>query len=166
MQQSNWQSFTRRIPVRAEIVEVYNAWTTAQGLESWFLRKASFEDQQIAISPLTPVQKGNTYTWLWHGHSDGAIETGEVLEANDYNLFRFVFGKAGNVSIQLETLTDGQTLVTITQDNIPDDEVSQKNFYVGCSVGWTFYLANLKSVLEGGLDLRNRDEAIKDVVSS
>ena len=37
---------------------------------------------------------------------------------------------------------------------------------VGCKTGWTFYLANLKSLLEGGIDLRNKDELLKDVINS
>ena len=40
------------------------------------------------------------------------------------------------------------------------------SIYVDCSYGWTFFLANLKSVLEGGIDLRNRNVDIKNVVNS
>lgn len=29
--------------------------------------------------------------------------------------------------------------------------------HIGYKTGWTFYLANLKSILEGGIDLRNRN---------
>jgi uncharacterized protein YndB with AHSA1/START domain len=166
MQPKNWKSFTRRIPVRAEMVEVYSAWTTSQGLESWFLRKADFRDQDIALSDLTPVQKDNTYTWFWYGYSDASKEEGTILEANGQSQLSFGFGAAGTVDVLLESLPDGQTLVSITQHEIPEDDTSRMNYYVGCTVGWTFYLANLKSVLEGGLDLRNRDENIKDVVSS
>jgi hypothetical protein len=32
--------------------------------------------------------------------------------------------------------------------------------------GWTFYLANLKSVLEGGLDLRNKNARLQRLVNA
>jgi hypothetical protein len=32
---------------------------------------------------------------------------------------------------------------------------------VQCQLGWTFYLANLKSVIEGGVDLRNKNVDLK-----
>lgn len=34
------------------------------------------------------------------------------------------------------------------------------------SVAGTFYLANLKSILEGGVDLRNKNEALKKMLNS
>ncbi|MNF09593.1 hypothetical protein D3C80_2102910 [compost metagenome] len=61
---------------------------------------------------------------------------------------------------------EGETVVEITQSEIPTDERSKVYYHLGCSEGWTFYLANLKSVAEGGLDLRNKNEKIKRVVSS
>ena len=37
---------------------------------------------------------------------------------------------------------------------------------MGCLEGWTFYLTNLKSVIEGGLDLRNKNLDIKGVINA
>ena len=58
----------------------------------------------------------------------------------------------------------GETVVELTQSRIPEDE--NRGIYVDCSYGWTFYLANLKSVLEGGIDLRNKNVDIQNVVNS
>lgn len=41
-----------------------------------------------------------------------------------------------------------------------------RNLLVGCGEGWVFYLANLKSILEGGIDLRNKNDAIRNVLNS
>ena len=57
-----------------------------------------------------------------------------------------------------------ETVVELTQSRIPDD--SDHGIYVDCSYGWAFYLGNLKSVLEGGIDLRNKNVDIKNVVNS
>lgn len=45
--------------------------------------------------------------------------------------------------------------------------VSSKQYVcLGCSNGWTFYLTNLKSVYEGGLDLRNKDEKLSAMINN
>lgn len=60
----------------------------------------------------------------------------------------------------------GINVVELTQENIPVDDDSRANYFVGCGEGWTFYLANLKSILEGGLDLRNKNVDIRKVINS
>ena len=59
-----------------------------------------------------------------------------------------------------------KTIVELTQDNIPPDDNPATNLHIGCGEGWTFYLANLKSYLEGGIDLRNKNEKIQGVINS
>ena len=53
-----------------------------------------------------------------------------------------------------------------TQSEIPIDDNSKENIRLGCAFGWTFYLLNLKSVLEGGLDLRNKDSELNGVINN
>jgi hypothetical protein len=48
------------------------------------------------------------------------------------------------------------SIVELTQENIPIENDPAKNLFVHCQTGWTFYMANLKSVIEGGIDLRNK----------
>lgn len=166
MEEINWSTFTLRIPIRATIQQIYGAWTTPAALESWFLRKAEFTSPQGTLrNPADAIQAGDQYAWYWHGYPDKVVERGKILEANGTNRLKFEFGKAGIVTLSVITL-DGETVAEINQEEIPVDEQSRKNFHVGCSVGWTFYLTNLKSILEGGLDLRNRNENIPLVVSS
>ncbi|MOA18137.1 hypothetical protein D3C78_1384290 [compost metagenome] len=102
---------------------------------------------------------------MWFGYDDETIERGQVLEVNGKDFLKFTFGKAGVVSVELKQ-EEGETVVEITQSEIPTDERSKVYYHLGCSEGWTFYLANLKSVTEGGIDLRNKNEKIKRVVSS
>jgi hypothetical protein len=47
-----------------------------------------------------------------------------------------------------------------------EDETEQQYFYMECDKGWTFYLTNLKSVLEGGLDMRNKNLNIQQVINA
>ena len=166
MSQYDWSKFSQRIYISVPMQQVYNAWTTRTNLESWFLRKAEFKTQEGMIRGNdTPIQIGDTYEWLWHGHPDTAVEHGVVTEANGTSRFGFVFGKAGTVTIQL-TDHGGITEMLLTQDQIPTDDAGKANFHVGCSTGWAFYEANIKSVLEGGFDLRNKNPAYTNVINS
>lgn len=166
METYDWSRFQLRIPIRQEKQTIFRLCTTQNGLESWFLRKASFTKPSGAVIDRdVVVEAGDTYEWLWFGFSDDVIERGTVLEQNGLDRFRFIFGKAGNVTIHLKE-EGGELLVELTQDEIPSDENSRVNYHIGCSKGWLFYLANLKSIAEGGIDLRNKNMQLKDVISS
>src|ERR1035437_4072442 len=162
---AQWTKFTKRIPIRADGQQIYTAWTCAAWLENWFLRKAVFTTpggQQRKPGDL--VEKGDSYEWYWHGYGDSVVEKGKVLDANGKDLFEFSF--AGNCRVTVSIKTEaGENIVELTQVNIPIDENPFTNLLVGCGEGWTFYLANLKSILEGGIDLRNKNVEIKKVIS-
>ena len=166
MQIYDWSQFRLRIPVNAEPATIFNAWSTQQGLESWFLRKAEFIKADGSMRPSKEnVQIGDSYVWMWHGWPDEVSEKGVVLQENGKDVFKFSFGKGGNVTINIKE-EEGQTIEDLLQDEIPVDEHSRTLYHIGCTKGWVFYLANLKSILEGGVDLRNRNELLRDVVNS
>lgn len=166
MPNHDWSTFTQRVPVRATIQQLYDAWATQAGLERWFLRKAEFTQPDKAVRDReSHVQQGDAYEWLWHGWSDDVVERGTVLEANGKDFFKFPFGKAGIVSVTIKA-EQGLSLVELAQMGIPTDEDSKAYFHVGCAKGWVFYLTNLKSIFEGGIDLRNRDVNLKNVITA
>ena len=111
------------------------------------------------------LKKGDQYYWLWHGWADDTFEKGTVMESNGKDLFKFSFGKAGNVTVTLKE-EQGENIVELLQDEIPTDDKSIEYYHLGCMKGWLFYLVNLKSILEGGLDLRNRKVELTNVVNS
>jgi hypothetical protein len=47
-----------------------------------------------------------------------------------------------------------------------DNESGQRYFFIECGKGWTFYMTNLKSILEGGIDLRNKNERKQNVINA
>jgi uncharacterized protein YndB with AHSA1/START domain len=162
----DWTKFTKRIAVKAGIPEIYRLISTPEGLESWFLRLAEFTLPGNGIrTGSAGIEKDDSYRWRWHGYSDEVEEKGRVLEANGKDTIRFTFAGDCQVTITAVPRND-LTVVEITQENIPTDEQSKVNYYVGCSEGWAFYLANLKSLLEGGIDLRNRDATLAGVINS
>ena len=164
--QHDWSRFTVRIDVKAPIEKLYRAWATRGGIEYWFLRLGEFKSAGGELRGNDDlVQKGDTYKWLWFGWPDDVVENGEILENNDRDSLKFSFGKAGNCTVTIKTEED-TTIVELVQDNIPVDEHGMQYFHVGCKTGWTFYMANMKSLYEGGIDLRNRNEKLQQMLNS
>ncbi len=130
MENYDWSQFTQRIHVKANLKMIYEAWATPARLEHWFLRNAKFMKQEGGeLDKEDSVKKGDVYQWNWFGWSDETYETGTVLEANGKDFFKFIFGKAGVVSVILKT-TDDDVLVELVQQEIPVDEKSKVNFHV------------------------------------
>lgn len=155
MAENNWTKFTVTADFNTDVRSIYEAWTTSAGLESWFLRKADFFTIAGRLrEPNEFISKDDTYQWYWHGFDDNAMEKGEILEVNSIDFLKFTFSGC-TVSISIESKS-GVTVLELTQEDIPEESDPSKNLFVQCQTGWTFYLANLKSIFEGGIDLRNK----------
>jgi hypothetical protein len=53
--------------------------------------------------------------------------------------------------------------VVLRQYDIPTGDEEKVNIHLNCSCGWTFYLTNLKTYLEFGIDLRENEN---DLINS
>jgi uncharacterized protein YndB with AHSA1/START domain len=166
----DWTSFTKSITVRSSKEKLYHAFATRAGMESWFLRSCNYKKADGSLPGAESfATAGDKYTWLWFGYGDDTVENGEILQANGQDLFEFTFNSNGKNDMKVKVEFEqegGEWRVNLHQYNIPDDDESRSWYFVGCGEGWTFYLANLKSILEGGIDLRNKNEAIHNVVNS
>lgn len=166
MENTNWKSFTVRVNINAPADKLYNLWATREGMEYWFLRMSEYKSPAGEIRKGDEqAQKGDSYTWRWHGWDDTTTEYGTVLDCNGKDFFKFSFGKAGDCSVRIKSEL-GYTIVELLQENVPDDDKGKQTWHVGCKTGWTFYLANLKSLCEGGIDLRNKDEQLQNVLNA
>ena len=166
MQAHDWTQFQLRIPIKASKENIYAAWTSRKGLESWFLRQALFiKADGSEREPGDRIQIADKYEWLWFGWPDDVVERGVILQENSVDHLKFTFGKAGNVTITVKE-DGGENILELLQDEIPTDERGIVTYHIGCTKGWLFYLTNLKSILEGGIDLRNRNIELTDVLNS
>ncbi len=166
MQPFNWGRFVTRININAPTDRIYACWCTQSGMEAWFLRLCEFSDMNgNKRAPHDPVATGDRYLWRWHGWCDDTTETGTILHCNGKDTHQFSFGKAGNCTVTIRQEL-GETIVELMQENIPDTEDGKRIWHLGCKTGWTFYLANLKSFLEGGIDLRNKNEQLTEMLNS
>ncbi|MFI5161825.1 MAG: SRPBCC domain-containing protein [Sphingobacteriales bacterium] len=161
MAANDWTKFTVTADFNTDARSIYKAWATPAGLESWFLRKAEFYTITGRLrEPEEFILKEDTYEWYWHGFDDSAVEKGQVLEVNSIDFLKFTFSGGSIVSVSIQS-RNGLSVVELTQENIPENPDPSENLFVQCQIGWTFYLANLKSIIEGGIDLRNKRTDVK-----
>ncbi len=151
-----WTSFKVTGDYNTDIRTLYEAWATPGGLEKWFLRKADFFTIPRRLrEPEEFILKEDVYEWYWYGWGDESVEKGQILEANGTDLIKFTFAKDCIVTVEVSS-RNGISLVELTQENIPLENDPSKNLFVQCQTGWLFYMTNLKSIIEGGVDLRNK----------
>lgn len=146
MNQLTFDTFTKKIYIKAPLEKLYKSWATEKGITSWFLRGASYTDTgNRRRNPEEYIQANDEYVWTWHNWN--GEERGKVLEANGKDTLAISF--AGNCKVTL-TLKEVEKaiLLTLTQSNIPTDEAHKLKIHYGCSNGWTFWLANLKAYME------------------
>jgi uncharacterized protein YndB with AHSA1/START domain len=166
MRKYDWRHFTKRITIHADPAAIFNAWTTQNGLESWFLRLAEFKMPAEELRERNEkIQKGDRYKWLWFGYDDTIAEEGEILFSNGIDELQFSFSGGCVVNVQI-VQEAGETVCELKQTMPMDDEDEQRYFFIECGKGWTFYMTNLKSILERGIDLRNRNGNIQNVINA
>ena len=93
------------------------------------------------------------------------MEEREILSANGWDLLKFCFSGGCIVTVSIKQ-EGAETICELVQDMPMEDADEQRHFYIECGKGWGFYMANLKSVLEGGLDLRNKNINLKEVINA
>ena len=165
MQPFDWGRFVTRMNIKAPVEKIYAQWASRTGMESWFLRLCEYKQPDgTLLSADELVVPGVTYRWLWHGWPDETTEMGTILNCNGKDFLQFSMGKAGTCSINISCKEDEQ-IVELLQENIPDSEEGRHYYHVGCKTGWTFYMTNLKSILEGGIDLRNKNERLGSLLN-
>ena len=160
-----FDSFEKKIYVKAPLEKLYRCWATRKGIETWFLKEAEFVDSKGTARKIDEeVQKGDRYKWQWHNW-DGE-EKGIVLQANGKDFLEFTFANGiCKVSVTLEEKPEA-VLLTLKQYDMPTDEETKMNIYNGCSCGWTFWLTNLKAYLEHGILLNETEFDLTDVPES
>lgn len=161
METLNFHSFTKKIYIKASLEKLYWCWATTEGICSWFLREAIYSSEDgNTRQAAEPIQAGDKYTWRWYNW-DGQ-EEGQVLMANDKDTLEISF--AGKSMVRIELIPESEAvLVVLKQYHIPTDEESKLHIHVGCSNGWTFWLANLKAYLEHGILLHEREIDLRNI---
>lgn len=163
MQNFDWTRFTLKIAIKTDVQTLYDAWSKPSEVEKWFLKSCAYFDDGKPIGKSESARTGNSYEWRWFLYSE--TESGKITQANGNDHFQFSF--AGNCTVDVKLSEQHEhAVVELTQSNIPTDDASKKNIRLGCHDGWSFYLYNLKSVYEGGIDLRNKDDRFPPMLNN
>jgi len=162
---NNWGEFKLRVNTTAPVEKAFNAVATPGGLESWFLRRADIQSGGNPRKAEERIQTGDEYHFQWHGHPDTVRHKGKFLSTDGKSVISFTFSQDLPVTISIYRECD-ETIVELTESFDPTDEGVAKKHYLGNMKGWIFFMINLKSVLEGGLDLRNRKLELQNVLTA
>ena len=164
METLNFNSFTKKIYIKASLEKLYWCWATKEGIESWLLKKAQYHcGNGNRHEPKENIIIGDSYISEWHNWN--GQEKGRALQANGEDFVEFSFAGMSKVSVSLEDKKDG-VLLTLKQYEIPTDDKSKLDIYNGCSNGWTFWLTNLKAYVEHGILLNEKEFDLTEIPQS
>jgi len=136
------RSATLRVTISSDAVSIFGYLSNPRKLELWF------PDQAI-IEP----RLGGQYHFRWTGSED--MYTGVVTEFTSGNTLGLTWQPpsepaATNVRFKLFP-QGGETTVELSHSDFVSSEALEK-----AVANWTFYLQNLKSVIEEGVDKREQ----------
>ncbi len=147
----DWSQFHVHMYYLAPLEQLFHYFSTAKGLESFFIYKA----MHIAIDGTPrrsdePVQTGDSYHWTYvHEFS----HSGKFLQVEPNRLVRFTFGTM-LVDVRFRDMGTA-TEVDLHQTNCATEDPDRAWQHVNCRSCWIYFMTNLRSVLAGGLDIRD-----------
>lgn len=157
MSDYDWSQFHVRMYYLAPLDEVFRRFSTAEGLESFFIQRA--EHAAADGTPRAadePVRTGDRYHWTYvhdfdHGGSFEEVEPGRRV--------RFTFGPM-RVDVRFRevkgaTAAESATEVDLHQTNCATTDPDRAWQHVNCRSCWVYFMTNLRSVLAGGPDVRD-----------
>lgn len=150
----NKEIFTHGIYLNAPVDKVFKFIATPSGITKWFIGKAKYyyKDLNIRFGDEI-IQKGDSYLWTWL-NKDLELK-GIITDSSDQGLFQFTFSPLYIVTIKL-TSENNKTKLTLRQE-YQKSAVKEEFNFINCCVCWAFFLTNLKSVIEHGIDLRETE---------
>ncbi len=175
----DWLGFTMAIHIQTTAAAAWRMIATCDGLERWFLRRAEAWSSDGREWPRDrPVEAGAKLrmTWLCAGECDARGVAVPVELSEDQSVQRTEppqrlrhgwYEDRGWVEYRIVPhAIPGRITVELEQRMNPTaDFAFLEGAYVGCQQGWTFFLTNLKSVLEHGTDLREPAPDRKGIVN-
>jgi uncharacterized protein YndB with AHSA1/START domain len=158
-----WSEFTRRVFISADAKTVFQHWTQSGLLEKWMFKKADYLDGDGNVRDAsTDTMAGDQCHWIWNGwdhvHEGSILAIEPAGSSGSPFIIEFSFGPAGKVRVDCLEVGPSRTELVLTQSEIPHATESEiKDYYYGCSMGWSFWMLNLKAFLEHGIVLNELD---------
>ena len=160
--QYDWTRFERRIFINAQPEKVFRAWAAPGEIVRWFIAKAECHSPDGDLrAPTEIVKAGDSYFWEWH---QDLRTQGTILEVVENEKLGFTFGdkEPGSeekiiVTVEVVPEDEGVTLLRLVQENMADTPQAHVSWHMQCNLGWSFFMTNLKGLLEYRVDLRETD---------
>lgn len=151
MSEYDWSQFHVRMYYLAPLADVFARFSTAAGLESFFIYKAEHTGPDgAARGPSDQVSSGDRYAWTYvHDFGHG----GEFTRVEPDKHVEFTFGDM-RVAVSF-CQVEGATEVDLHQTNCATQDPARAWQHVNCRSCWIYFLTNLRSVLAGGPDVRD-----------
>jgi len=149
----DWTRFTVHMYCRAPLDRVWSAWSTAAGLESFFIARATHTAADgTERGPKDEAQAGDAYCWDF---CQPFQLRGAFRSVERPHRIAFSFGGM-ETTVSLRDAGDAVD-VELHQIGCRTDDPGRVGDHLNCRSCWVFFLTNLKSVLESGTDLRDRE---------
>jgi len=160
----DWGKFYRKVVIKSDMTRLYETISTPNGITKWFIKIAEYESSTgTGRQGSELIQSGDSYEWTWVYKNHNL--KGEVLKANGLNNIEFTFGPNSTIDFLMEEHNGGNILLTLTQVTGHTDERANMFAQIDCFATWTFFLNNLKSILEGGIDLRDTNPNLEGLIN-
>ena len=157
----DWGRFIRRLYLKTDTKTVFNFIATSQGLSIWFLQKANYLSSNGTLREKNELaQKNDRYDWTWFYKNHNL--KGKVLDINNSDFIKLTFGSS-IVSFEIKSTNGNNLLLELIQTEKTGTDTQFGE--VDCFATWTFFLTNLKSVIEHGIDLRDKNPTIEGLTN-
>ncbi len=150
-----WTSFRLYVAIDAEPDRIFQSWATSAGMEGFFVEMMAIRDQDgKLLKPDETADAGCQYVWRW---DSGALIKGEFLDVVPGREIGFTFGEY-KVRIRVFPGKTG-TILELYQYDMEDTEHNRMHLHTNCRAAWVYFLTVLKTLLEHGVDGRDRSRA-------
>ncbi len=144
------KNYTVHTRIARPVADVYDAIVKADRLNRYFTNRSSGD-----------LTEGAEITWHWNHYGDNVVTVktleppNRIVLALDSREWQKTVDEAYEVRVvfELETLDDGATKLSISEEGWKTDAPGLKASHENCS-GWTHMAMCLKGLVEHGLDLR------------
>jgi hypothetical protein len=124
-------------------------------MEGFFVEMMAIRNQQgRLLDPDESVLEGCRYVWRW---DSGVLVAGKFFDVLPGHELSFTFGES-KVRIRLHPQQAG-TILELCQYDMEDTEQNRMHLFTNCRAAWVYFLTVLKTLLEHGIDGRDRSRA-------
>ena len=151
----DWAQFDLHVAINAEPERILEVWSTIDGMESFFvemMRITRPDGVERATNEI--AEPGDKFVWRWQ---NGRRVLGKYQKPEADNEVRFTFGES-KICISVKPYRGG-SLLRLKQYDIPETEEARMHVHANCRGGWVYFLTVLKTLLENGVDGRDKTRA-------